>query len=174
MPKVASLQCSELLRPSRKILSEFDRIEENTRRHLLSLPRSQTIKLPSISELQLRQWPRSAVVLARGPSFFKKDYILKLKQARDMGHKFFLVAADGTVAHCLDIGLVPDISASVDPSIRILRWVGDIIGANDNDEYFLKDRDAPRDNKALLSKERTISLFDKYGEKLTVSRKSIY
>jgi hypothetical protein len=86
-----------------------------------------------------------------------------------MGHRFFIVAADGTAAHCLDAELIPDVITSVDPSIRILRWFGDVIGANDEDEYFLKDRDAPKNNKALLTKERTITLFDRYGEKLTVA-----
>lgn len=150
-----------------KILDEFNRIAENTKSHFLNLPRSK-IKVPNIEALKARAWARDWVVLARGPSFFKHDYVEKLKQAREMGHQFEIVSADGAAAHCLEKDLLPSVVCTCDPSVRILRWFGDVRGANDEDEYFVKDRDAPKNGKALLSKEKTISLFDRYGEDLTV------
>jgi hypothetical protein len=86
-----------------------------------------------------------------------------------MGHRFAVIAADGVVGHCLDKGLIPDLVCTVDPSIRILRWWGDAHHVTDEDEYFLKDRDSPKDGKALLSTGRTITLLDEQGSKLTVA-----
>lgn len=86
-----------------------------------------------------------------------------------MGHKFAVIACDGTVGHCLNGGLIPDVAITVDPSIRILRWWGDAHHVTDDDEYFLKDRDSPKNGKALLSTERTITLLDQMGSKLAVA-----
>jgi len=127
------------------------------------------VNLPSIDELTKRGWPTDAVVLARGPSFFRQGYVETLKKARESGRQFILLCADGTVANCLDKGLTPDIVVTVDPSIRILRWFGDREGLTAKDDYFLKDRDSPKDRKALIDPARTIDLLNKFGPQLTVA-----
>jgi hypothetical protein len=161
-------QFSEIHSLPPEILHAIDQVAENTLQHMKSL-RPLEMKLPSLEDLTKRRWPSDAVVLARGPSFFRQGYIEKLNKARAVGRQFFLVCADGTTASCLDRGLIPDIVVTADPSIRILRWFGDPEGLTAQDEYFLKDRDSPKEGKALIDPKRTIALLDKCGSQLSVA-----
>jgi len=151
-----------------EILRGINQVAENTLQHMKSLTPLK-VKLPSIEELTKRSWPSDAVVLARGPSFFRQGHIERLKKARALGRQFLLLCADGTVAHCLDRGLIPDIVVTADPSIRILHWFGDPEGLTAKDDYFLKDRDSPKQSKALIDPACTVALLDKHGPRLTVA-----
>jgi hypothetical protein len=151
-----------------EILRGINQVAENTLQHMKSLTPLK-VKLPSIEGLTKRSWPSDAVVLARGPSFFRQGYIERLRKARALGRQFLLLCADGTLAHCLDGGLTPDIVVTVDPSIRILHWFGDPEGLTAEDDYFLKDRDSPKESKALIDPARTVGLLDKHGPRLRVA-----
>jgi hypothetical protein len=168
MPRARLQQFSEIRHLPPEILRGIDLVAANTLRHMKSL-KPLKVELPSIDELSKREWPRDAVILARGPSFFRERYFEKLSKARKLGHRFVLLCADGVVAHCMDKGVMPDIVVTVDPSIRILHWLGDPDGLTANDEYFLKDRDAPREKKALLDQAYIIELLNKRGHELTVA-----
>ncbi len=80
-----------------------------------------------------------------------------------------MLVADGALSHCLERGIVPTLIGTADPSIRILRWFGDIEGVTDQDDYFKKDRDSPRLRKALYNREHVCRLVEEYGDRLNIA-----
>ena len=151
-----------------EILRVNEQVARNTLQHMKTLKTLST-KGPSIEKLSEHSWPSDAVVLARGPSFFRQRYLEELKLARQSNRQISILCSDGTVANCLERGVVPDIVVTVDPSIRILRWFGDPEGLTAHDDYFLKDRDSPKESKVLIGPKRTIELLDQFGPQLTIA-----
>jgi hypothetical protein len=168
MSKVQSRSSLEPHNLPPEILRVNEQVARNTLQYMKTLS-TLRVQKPSIEEFAKQSWPSDAIVLARGPSFFREKYLDSLREARESHHRFLLLCSDGTLAHCLEKGLVPDITVTVDPSVRILRWFGDPEGLTAHDDYFLKDRDSPKESKTMIDPERTIELLNEYGSRLSVA-----
>ncbi len=125
MPKDQLPQFSGILDLPSETLREMQTIWQNTLEECKSNP-SLPNELPSIEELRNLSWPKDAVVVARGPSFFRQNCAEKLKQARARGLAFLLISVDRAAQTLLENGVIPDLIVSVDPQDQILRFFGSV------------------------------------------------
>ena len=165
----ASQQSYDLENLPNYLKKYFQRINQNTQQRQKKLPIKQR-NFPSITELTKQKWPENIIILSRGPSFFRHDYLTPILQAKKQRKDIAIIAVDGCLAHCLKTGLIPDLTCTVDPhEYRILRWFGDKQGLSDKDDYFKLDRDTPKNPKAIMPREEIINLTNQYGPQLKVA-----
>lgn len=106
----------------------------------------------------------SAVVIAAGPSLRRQEAVARLKPFRD---RLTIIATDGALINCLQNDVIPDVVVSVDPSQRIVRWLGDprLHERNEDDYFRRQDIDvAFRDEHAHNS--TSIELVNRCGAQM--------
>lgn len=107
-----------------------------------------------------------ALVVSGGPSLHARKHIAVLKEEGFGGR---LVAADGSMGHCLRNGIVPDFVLTVDPDPhRVIRWFGDPrLSERPEDDYFKRQDIDPEINEREAEKNReTIDLVNRYGPEI--------
>lgn len=110
---------------------------------------------------------RPAVVVSAGPSLHRTGSIARIMASGFRGH---VVCVDGSLAHCLRQGLVPDYVVTVDPHCahRMVRWFGDPrLEERPADDYFRRqDLDVALNRDEKRRNEETIALVDRYGPRI--------
>ena len=109
---------------------------------------------------------KPALVVSGGPSLHANNHIQALKEEGFSGR---IVAADGSMGHCLRHGIVPDYVLTVDPDPhRIIRWFGDPrLNERPEDDYFHRqDIDPELRENELKRNEETIALVNRYGPQI--------
>ncbi len=121
----------------------------------------------TIKQLRGAAKGRDVLVVSGGPSLHRRQSIERIKPAID---RFVVVAADGTMGHCLRAGITPDYILSADPDrTRIVRWFGDDNLTADKlaDDYFRRqDLDEHFNRDEVAKNEDQIRLVDAAGPKI--------
>jgi hypothetical protein len=107
---------------------------------------------------------RDVLVVSGGPSLHRRQSIERIKPVAD---RFVVVAADGTMGHCLRAGITPDYVLSADPDrTRIVRWFGDdnLTEEKLSDDYFRRqDLDEHFNRDEIAKNEDQIRLVNAAG-----------
>jgi len=110
--------------------------------------------------------PRPSLVVSGGPSLHSNKHIQVFKNEEFNGT---IIAADGSMGHCLRHGIVPDYVITVDPDPhRIIRWFGDTrLAERPEDDYFQRqDLDPEIRENEIRRNEETIELVNTYGPQI--------
>lgn len=111
---------------------------------------------------------RPSIVVSAGPSLHKKKSLEAIKKH---GFNGDIIAVDGSLAHCLRNGIVPDYVVTLDPHPhRIMRWFGDPkINERPKEDYFQRQDLDPVLNKDHIRKNKeSMMLVNKYGKDIKV------
>jgi hypothetical protein len=168
MRRVQRQPFSEVRNLPEEILQSFNTIAQNELDELRVLP-TLAVDEPSIDELASTPWPEHAIVIAKGPSLFRHDYIGKIRRALLEKKRLMIFCVDVAVPYCLRDGLVPDIVVTVDPSIKILRAFGDSEGLSEREGDYSLYRYNPHEKNGMISCDEIMMLLDAYGSSLTVA-----
>lgn len=106
---------------------------------------------------------RSSLVVCAGPSLHVRHSVNRLRDARYPGA---VVGVDGSLAHCLRAGLVPDYLVTLDPHPdRIIRWFGDPdLEKRAPDDYFRRQDLDPAFAESEIRKNREVlELVNRHG-----------
>ena len=110
---------------------------------------------------------RDVLVVSGGPSLHRRRSIERIKPVVD---RFVVVAADGTMGHCLRAGITPDYVLSADPDrSRIVRWFGDdnLTAGKLADDYFRRqDLDEHFNRDEIARNEDQIRLVNGAGPRI--------
>ncbi len=110
---------------------------------------------------------RDVLVVSGGPSLHRRRSIERIKPIAD---GFVVVAADGTMGHCLRAGVTPDYVVSADPDrSRIVRWFGDdnLTEEKLSDDYFRRqDLDEHFNRDEMARNEDQIRLVNDAGPRI--------
>lgn len=112
--------------------------------------------------------PKPALVVSGGPSLHRRKHLEVLKAEGFQGH---VIAADGSLGHCLRHGVVPDFVLTVDPDPhRIIRWFGDPrLHERPADDYFQRqDIDPELNANEIARNQELIELVDRFGPQITL------
>lgn len=121
----------------------------------------------TINDIKLKD-PLPALVISAGPSLHRNKSLEVIKKSNFNGH---LIAADGTLGHCLRNGIIPDYVLTVDPHPhRIIRWFGDThLSKRPEDDYFRRQDLDPALNKCEVERNNElIRLVNLHGHKIKV------
>ena len=110
---------------------------------------------------------RPCLVISGGPSLRRRD---SLERIMPVVERFVIIAADGTMGHCLRAGITPDYVLSADPDReRIVRWFGDDNLTEDKlkDDYFRRqDLDEHFNRSELAKNEEQLRLVNAAGPEI--------
>lgn len=110
--------------------------------------------------------PKSAIVIAAGPSLHRKNPVRTILKNRYQGE---VIAVDGALAYCLRNGLVPDYVVTLDPHpTRVCRWFGDPeLESRPDDDYFRRQEMDPYLGIDEYARNRElIDLVNRHGPKI--------
>ncbi len=126
------------LMPELTATRSLDKALANVRRNAPFVRRT----IAELTRAAAAQEPRSAIVIATGPSLHRTRAIA---QIRDSGYEGDLIAVDSALGPCLREGLVPTHVVTLDPlSLRICRWFGDPdLASREDDDYFRRQEMDP-------------------------------
>lgn len=122
---------------------------------------------------KLRETPlisgNTAIVIAAGPSLYKRDPVQVLKKN---GYEGVIIATESALRYCLSNDLVPDLVVTIDPRPRIRRWFG-IPGLTESE--VVSERYNSRQNldsgfeDEFRANNELIELNNKYGAGVAIA-----